>query len=238
MENKLKTILSGTGFYVALAACVLAAGVGGYFLLFHEDPQPEEDLPALAEDSAFSPYVRETEPVVETTAPAPLEAAPEKTAPEPPPAPMPEAEGGDSPVIAEAPRLIVSPLNGEVVTVFAVDELVYNETMADWRTHDGLDIAAPQGTTVLAASSGTVSAVTEDPMMGTMVVIDHDGGYQTTYANLQARPNVRMGESVSAGQIIGAVGSTAPAESAKGPHLHFSVSKDGVPMDPEAYLKQ
>ena len=87
MENKLKTILSGTGFYVALAACVLAAGVGGYFLLFHEDPQPEEDLPALAEDSAFSPYVRETEPVVETTAPAPLEAAPEKTAPEPPPAP-------------------------------------------------------------------------------------------------------------------------------------------------------
>ena len=91
MENKLKTILSGTGFYVALAACVLAAGVGGYFLLFHEDPQPEEDLPALAEDSAFSPYVRETEPVVETTAPAPLEAAPEKTAPEPPPAPMPGA---------------------------------------------------------------------------------------------------------------------------------------------------
>ena len=217
MENKLKTILSGTGFYVALAACVLAAGVGGYFLLFHEDPQPEEDLPALAEDSAFSPYVRETEPVVETTAPAPLEAAPEKTAPEPPPAPMPEAEVDDTPVIAEAPRLIVSPLNGEVVTVFAVDELVYNETMADWRTHDGLDIAAPQGT---------------------MVVIDHDGGYQTTYANLQARPNVRMGESVSAGQIIGAVGSTAPAESAQGPHLHFSVSKDGVPMDPEAYLKQ
>lgn len=239
MANKLKTVLSGTGFYAALAVCVLAVGVGGYFLLFRQNALPEEDVPVLAEDSAFSPYVRETEPVIETTAPVLLETEPEEEKdPDPPPAPMPEAEVDDTPVVAEAPRLIVSPLNGEVVTAFAVDELVYSETMADWRTHDGLDIAAPQGTTVLAASSGTVAAVTEDPMMGTMVVIDHDGGYQTTYANLQARPNVREGEAVSAGQIIGAVGTTAPLESAQGPHLHFSVSKDGTLIDPEEYLKR
>ena len=134
--------------------------------------------------------------------------------------------------------LIVSPLNGEVVTAFSVDELVYNETLADWRTHDGIDISAVQGTTVLAASSGTVSSVTDDPLMGTTVVINHDGGYQTTYSNLQARPNVEAGENVSAGQIIGAVGRTAAAESAQGPHLHFSVTKDGAPVDPNEYLKR
>ena len=147
------------------------------------------------------------------------------------------AQAGQT-VVVEAPRLIVSPLNGEVVTVFSVDQLVYNETLADWRTHDGIDISAVQGTTVLAASSGTVSSVTDDPLMGTTVVINHDGGYQTTYSNLQARPNVEAGETVSAGQIIGAVGRTAAAESAQGPHLHFSVTKDGVPVDPSEYLKR
>ena len=151
---------------------------------------------------------------------------------------MPELPVDDTPVVVEAPRLIVSPLNGEVVTAFSVDQLVYSETLGDWRTHDGLDISAVQGTTVLAASSGTVSSVTDDPLMGTTVVIEHQGGYATTYSNLQARPTVEPGDLVTAGQIIGAVGSTAPAESAQGPHLHFSVSKDGVPMDPEAYLKQ
>lgn len=238
MENHWKTALSGVGFYAALAVCVLAVGVGGYFLLFRDDPEPEE-VPALAEDIPLSPYVQDTEPSIPTAAPAPIEVVPEKAEePEPAPAPMPEAEVDNTPVIAEAPRLIVSPLHGDVVAAFAMDELVYNETMGDWRTHDGMDIAAPQGTTVLAASSGTVAAITDDPMMGTTVVIDHDGGYRTTYANLQARPNVREGESVSAGQIIGAVGSTAPAESAQTPHLHFSVTKDGEPMDPEEYLKK
>ena len=237
MENKLKTILSGTGFYVALAACVLAAGVGGYFLLFHEDPQPEEDLPALAEDSAFSPYVRETEPVVETTAPAPLEAAPEKTAPEPPPAPMPEAEVDDTPVMAEPPKLVVEPLKGEVLMAFSVDQLVYSPTLADWRTHDGVDISAKPGTTVLAATAGTVSSVEDDPLMGTTVVIEHQGGYATTYSNLQARPTVEPGDLVTAGQIIGAVGATASAEAAQSPHLHFSVTQDGEAVDPGEFLK-
>ena len=98
--------------------------------------------------------------------------------------------------------------------------------------------AADAGTTVLAASSGTVLAVQNDDMMGTTVVIDHGNGYQTTYANLQARPTVVAGDSVSAGQIIGAVGTTAAAESAQGPHLHFSVSKDGDAVDPGEYLKK
>ena len=139
---------------------------------------------------------------------------------------------------AEAPRLIVSPLNGEVLAAFSVDQLAYNPTLGDWRTHDGVDISAKPGTTVLAASSGTVTAVEDDPMMGTTVVIEHDGGYQTTYANLQDTPTVSAGDAVSAGQIIGAVGTTAVAEAAQSPHLHFSVSKDGAFVDPNEFLDQ
>ena len=90
---------------------------------------------------------------------------------------------------------------------------------------------------MLAASSGTVLSVEDDALMGTTVTLEHGGGYQTTYASLQADPAVEVGDSVSAGQIIGVVG-TAPAEAAQGPHLHFSVEKDGDAVDPEAYLNK
>ena len=148
---------------------------------------------------------------------------------------MPEPE---VPVVAEAPQLVVSPLSGKVVAAFSVDQLVYSETMGDWRTHDGIDISAQAGTRVLAASAGTVLAVENDALMGTTVTLGHSGGYQTTYACLQATPAVEQGDTVTAGQVIGAVGTTAAAESAQGPHLHFSVTKDGDAVDPEEYLNK
>lgn len=238
--NNWKSIFGSAWFYAVLALCVLAVGVGGSFALFAGRDKPaEESVPRrtdLITPSVVEPAAPEIPAVVETIAPAGHET--EETPEQEAPPPMPELPVDDTPVVVEAPRLIVSPLNGEVVTVFSVDQLMYNETLADWRTHDGIDISAVQGTTVLAASSGTVSSVTDDPLMGTTVVINHDGGYQTTYSNLQARPNVEAGETVSAGQIIGAVGRTAAAESAQGPHLHFSVTKDGSPVDPNEYLKR
>ena len=148
---------------------------------------------------------------------------------------LPEVEVDHTPVAAEAPRLVVTPLRGDVLTAFSMEELVYSPTLGDWRTHNGVDIAAQQGTTVLAASAGAVLSVTDDPLMGTTVVLEHDNGYQTTYANLQAKPNVEAGDPVSAGQIIGAVGTTAAAESGQ-PHLHFAVTKDGKAVDPNEYL--
>lgn len=253
--NKWKSIFGSAGFYAALALCILAVGVGGAVALFsgrdapaEEEPAPRQTetdyiVPGTSEDAQSPAAAPEPPALVETIAPA-EETAETEPEPEPEPEPqappsMPELPVEDTtPVAVEAPRLIVSPLNGEVVAAFSVDQLVYSETMGDWRTHDGVDIAAVQGTTVLSASSGTVSSVTDDPLMGTTVVIRHDGGYETTYANLQARPNVAAGDSVSAGQIIGAVGRTAAAESAQGPHLHFAVTRDGVPVDPNEYLER
>ena len=220
MEHKLKSVLSGTGFYLLLAVCLIAAAVSGWFLLFSGD-KPDEEQAAPTEtvsapvESAYipEPEPEDEEPPVEASAPVPVEVEIVPT--------MPEVQVDDTPVMAEPPKLIVEPLKGEVLMAFSMDQLVYSPTLADWRTHDGVDISAKPGTTVLAATAGTVSSVEDDPLMGTTVVINHDGGYQTTYSNLQARPNVEAGETVSAGQIIGAVGRTAAAESAQGPHLHF-----------------
>ena len=234
MDNKKWEALRGSvGFYITLAVCLLVVGLSGWMLLSDRGKEPaviEENL--APEVSAPAPEVTGEEPepaVVETIRPQPVE---EETPP------MPEMEVDDTPVVVQAPRLVVSPLNGQVLTAFSVDKLVYNVTMDDWRVHDGVDISAKPGTTVLAACSGTVLAVEDDPMMGTTVTIGHDGGYQTTYASLQTRPTVEAGDTVSAGQIIGAVGTTAKAESGQSPHLHFSVTKDGDAVDPEEFLKR
>lgn len=235
MERDLKQVLSGVGFYATLAICLAIVGVCGYFLLFDkQDPTPpvvEEPFPAEAAAAPTSEIVEEQSepPLVETLEPVPVQT-------ESIPVTMPEVEVDPTPVAAEAPRLIVEPVQGDVLTAFSMDELVYNETLADWRTHNGVDIAAKPGTTVLAACSGSVFSVEEDALMGTTVVLEHAGGYQTTYANLQKAPNVEVGDSVTAGQIIGAVGSTAAAEAAQSSHLHFSVSKDGKIVDPCTFL--
>lgn len=234
MSKKWDAIRGSAEFYITMAVCLVVIGVSGYFLLFggvSPEERLEEEAPseeAIVTDPAPEVEVSVEEPVVETIAPEPVET----------PAVMPEVEIDDTPVVAEIPRQLVDPLEGEVVTAFSMEELVYNATLGDWRTHDGVDIAAEAGTSVLAASSGTVISVEEDPLMGTTVVIEHDGGYQTMYSNLQAEPSVAEGDTVSAGQIIGAVGDTAAAEAAQGPHLHFSVTCDGEPVDPQSFLNQ
>ena len=237
MLKKLRSILGGGGFYAVLALCVLAVGIGGYFLLTDSPAQPEtpetETSQTEAPQAAVSAPVEDVPaepPAVETTAPAEPEAAGES---------VQEAEPvDDTPVVAAVPKLVVEPLEGKVLTAFSVDQLVYSQTLGDWRTHDGVDISAEEGTDVLAASGGTVRSVSDDPLMGTTVVLDHGDGYQTTYASLQVGAAVEVGDSVTAGQVIGTVGTTAAAESAQGPHLHFSVTHDGDAVDPEEYLNK
>ena len=230
MENKVKNVLSGIGFYGTLTACLLVIGVCGWILLRDRgDPQPQQAVTPQVPVSQPVEMPEARLPAAETLEPEPIPVPPKETQE------LPEVAVDDAPVAAEAPRLVVAPLRGEVLTAFSMEELVYSPTLGDWRTHNGVDIAAQQGTTVLAASAGTVLSVTDDPLMGATVVLEHDNGYQTTYANLQARPNVEAGETVSAGQIIGAVGTTAAAEAGQ-PHLHFAVTRDGKAVDPNEYL--
>lgn len=208
----------GKGFYIALALCLAAVGAIGYFTLIRpanvtiDDPTP----PARQTERNDAQW---TAPVLQ---PEPIEVP----AVEEEPAPEPE----------DLLPQVVSPLDGTTVTVFSATELMYDETMADWRTHNGLDIQAAEGDAVKTAASGMVVSIKSDELMGTTVVIEHAGGYQTTYANLQAQPTVAKGDTVSAGQIIGSVGTTAAAESASGPHLHFAVTCDGDAVDPQTFL--
>lgn len=94
--------------------------------------------------------------------------------------------------------------------------------------HRGVDIAASLGSVVRAALDGKVVAVSWDPVLGNYVLIRHQIGYSSLYGHLQ-EVTVKRGSSVTRGQKIGTVGSTGKST---GPHVHFEVRKDGVPINP------
>ena len=240
MDKKLSNILGGAAFYASLLVCLVAVALGGWFWLFGQKETAPAEQPIVRDTAAATQIPQLPEPPAEPEVLPPTVAViQEPTAA----VAMPEeivaevTKDPELPVMAQAPQITVEPVMGGVVAAFSVDELVYDPTFADWRIHCGMDIAAEEGTAVLCARAGTVAAVTEDVMLGTTVVIDHEGGYRTTYANLAEHPAVSAGESVTAGAVIGAVGTSAAAESAQPPHLHFAVTHDGDAVDPEGFLE-
>ena len=98
--------------------------------------------------------------------------------------------------------------------------------------HGGLDIGAGQGSTIVAARAGTVVLASYNGGYGNCVMIDHGGGVVTLYGHMQSYA-VSYGQSVSAGQTIGYVGSTGVAT---GPHCHFEIRINGAQTDPAPYF--
>lgn len=98
--------------------------------------------------------------------------------------------------------------------------------------HEGIDISSPYGTKVVAAAEGVVIESGSDAGYGKVVVIDHGYGIVTRYAHLSAS-YVPVGKKVKKGEVIGAVGNSGKST---GPHVHYEVRIDGVPINPLKYL--
>lgn len=130
----------------------------------------------------------------------------------------------------------IMPVMGGVTFAFAQDKLVYSKTLEEWRTHSGIDLAADRGEPVKVAADGVVTDIKNDPRYGITVLVDHQDGLKTVYANLASDDMVSPNQKVKQGDIIGCVGNTAAFESAEQPHLHFEVLKDNEPVNPETYL--
>ena len=97
------------------------------------------------------------------------------------------------------------------------------------RTHNGMDIAAPEGTDIRAVRGGVVRHAGVSPSYGNFIIIDHGEGLETRYAHC-SKLMVESGDKVRAGDLIGAVGSTGRST---GPHLHLEVRQDGEALDPK-----
>ena len=198
------------GYYIGLLLCAAAIGITGFvYNAGREEPAVQTaNTPAAITGEAKLP-TRGTTP--------------------------PESTAATQPTAGKLKTC--SPVQGEVLTPYAMEVLSYNQTTRDWRTHNGIDLAAPAGTAVVAAADGQVYTVYEDERLGSTVVIRHDGGYTTRYCSLAPEMAVSAGQEVTMGQTIGAVGSTALMENALGDHVHFSVTKDDEPIDPMAFLE-
>lgn len=129
------------------------------------------------------------------------------------------------------------PVDGEIVKEFAKDNLLYSETLQEWTIHTGIDISAEKTAVVKSSEAGKVKSIKNDPRYGLTIVVEHENGFETVYANLLSSEFVVEGEKVEKGQSLGTVGNTAVFEIADEPHLHFEILKDSVQVDPSIYLK-
>ena len=209
----------GKGYYIALILCAAAIGITSYVL--YRNTGDNADLPEAVQASAPLEQAGDDLAVIATQ--------PQGTIPK-----------GTEATLPTQPKKLqtTSPVAGQEVFGYSMEALSYNQTTRDWRTHNGVDIAAQEGTQVVAAADGEVYTTYEDDAMGCTVVIRHEGGYTTKYASLSKELLVQPGDMVTMGQAIGTVGSTALVETVLGPHVHFSVTCQDAPMDPADFLAQ
>ena len=120
------------------------------------------------------------------------------------------------------------PVRGDDVRLTSGFGLRRHPLLQTTKMHTGIDWAAPTGTPVIAAGRGQVVFAAAKSEYGNAIVIDHGGGWQTLYSQLSSI-DVRDGDCVAFGALIGKVGSTGLSA---GPHLHFEVVRDGTHLDP------
>ncbi len=143
-----------------------------------------------------------------------------------PVAPAPPAGPAATPAPAVAPARFAWPLAGAVQRGF-----IPRTRSTDY--HEGIDIRTPVGTAVRASAGGKVLFAGDEPrQFGKLVVVEHEGGWQSAYAFL-SRITVKEGDSVGQGERLGLSGQTGRA---RGPELHYEMRRNNRPVDPVEQL--
>ena len=173
-----------------------------------------EDLTAQQE-SALEELIREEQRIEESRRAAERRAA--------------QLAGKPIPPELGAPSSFGWPVSGPITSPFGMRSDPFGH---GFRMHTGLDIGAPMGSTITAAAGGHVIFAEWYGGYGKAIIIDHGGKTVTLYGHC-AQWFVSKGQDVQRGQAIGAVGSTG---NSTGPHLHFEVRVDGIPVDPTGRL--
>ncbi len=129
----------------------------------------------------------------------------------------------------------VAPLGEcKITKPAALDKLVYNETLKQWRSHNGIDFEAKAGSEVMSIADGTVKSVENTILEGVVVTIEHAGGYTSIYKGLESA-SVAENDKVTGGAKIGSVG-TMSCEQHLGAHLHLEMKKDGKLVNAAEYI--
>ena len=246
--EQIKKFLHGKGFALLLTASLLAAAAAGVWAVRALRAELQKSLDGLDAPGTTQQTTPETEPdwdaQEDTTWQQPVtDVANSK-------ADVPQQErsgassgaqsgsgslrepsalqGASSPASSSAQPAAAPSMPGRVLNAFSGEELVYNKTLGDWRTHNGVDYAADKGAEVTAPAAGKVVETGTDDKWGPVVAIeDASGRIWRVCGTTDAK--VKKGDTVSAGQTIGKVGSVS-CECAEESHIHLEV------MEGEKYL--
>lgn len=263
-KNKALLFFEEKGFYIVLLLCAVAIGTAAWVLfaapettdepvlqepvfttaaavIQQQDAQPTANLNDVGKEEQTVKTETQTAPKQSTLA-APqttqtipkqstLAVAPKTTAAKSAPA---TSTAKPSQKTAD---FFVKPVSGEVHQVFSGDELVYDRTNGDWRTHNGVDFLCADGDKVMVIADGTVRDIYNDDYYGTSVLVDHGDGLQSVYLGLLTQATVSKGQAVKAGDIIGAVDADVLFEASLPVHFHLEVLKNGVRIDPMELLE-
>ena len=234
--KKLEGFFTGKGFYIVLFLCAAVIGVSAWMMA-----AGNETMNDTSKTNSVGMENKRVETIIlspesGTDSQSVVAAVDEET-------PVLDSESesltqvwheGD--VMEVAAPMYIWPIQGALERLHSVDALAYDVTMRDWRTHEGVDIAAALGSTVTASHSGRVESIENDDLYGTVVTLNHGDGTSSRYANLADTVMVNVGDWLECGAAIGTVGTSALCEIGQGAHLHFALFVDGQSVDPLEYL--
>lgn len=223
-KEKINGFLSGKGFYLVLAASMLAVGVASFiaFVEYNDIKDPVLELSSDISSEDVSKEESSSDILAGTDTKEPYGSESMDSSAQ-------ESSAEEIPLDVIADRFI-SP-DGEVIKGFSLEELKYSATYNDMRIHTALDIKAERDSSVLSMGKGIVTAITTDSELGVVVEIDHGKGVIAYYCGLNEDLSVSEGMPVAEGAEIGRLGEI-PGECADESHLHLEVFKDGKPTDP------
>lgn len=226
-KNK-QEFLKGKGFYLVLAATIAALGIAAW--------SAAATISSVDDDISSNYSSIEPEPPVSSSVPQGAEQTGqnvsdvsdnrEDVSSQKPTSSKPEQTGLKG-------AAIMMPFSGSVGKNYSDKKLQYSKTYGDMRLHLGIDLQAAEGTGVVAMANGKVEKVSEDPLYGKTVIINHFG-YSVHYSGLK-NITVTEGEEIAVGIKVGEIG-IVPCEREDKSHVHFAAFKDGKSVSPTELL--
>lgn len=229
-------LFSGRAIYIALGLCVLAAGIIGYTSSMKlPEVNVRETLPKVTSESRNESTYKSEKVTVDmfvTEVPSVPDASEEpKNTEEDIRAVFGNDEESLTDTVNKPPEKYSLPLSADMGADFSMGVPVYNETMGDYRTHNGVDFVGKTGDAVKTIAPGRVIAVQNDNVKGNSVTVDHGGGVVSEIWGLADEGLVSEGDEVSENSIIGLLG-VVPCETKSGEHIHLEIRINGELFDP------
>ena len=216
--EQIRKFLQGKGFALVLAACLLAAAAAGVWAVQTVRGELQKNLDGLRDPASSARTAPGIDEGLDLTTPDEEDSTEWQ---------QPTAPAANS--VANVPKASSStaPSGG--------DELVYSKTLGDWRTHNGVDYAAARGEKVSAPAAGKVTLAGADGSWGPTVAIEDASGRLWRISGV-ADLKVKAGDTVTAGQALGAVGSVS-CECAEDSHIHLEVKQGEKYLDPAKVMQ-